>query len=75
MKKSAYFALVILISLTGLSFSQSAMKNIQVSLEDKQIQDLSPEGLSLVFYVKIKNTSRILHRNPIIYPSTIIVLL
>jgi LEA14-like dessication related protein len=57
MKKSAYFALVILISLTGLSFSQSAMKNIQVSLEDKQIQDLSPEGLSLVFYVKIKNTS------------------
>lgn len=57
MKKKAYFVLIILIGLTNLSFSQTTIKNIQVSLEDKQIQDLSSEGLSLVFYVKIKNTS------------------
>ena len=36
----------------------SLTKDLKISLEEKQIQDLSISGFSLVFYIKITNTSR-----------------
>lgn len=44
-----------MLSNIGLSFSLE--DDIEISLREKQIQDLSPSGLKLVFYITIKNLS------------------
>lgn len=56
MKRKTYLFLVIFLLLTSFSLSQG-LKDIKISLEEKQIKDLSPSGVTLVFYINIKNSS------------------
>ncbi|MBE0460156.1 MAG: LEA type 2 family protein [Candidatus Aminicenantes bacterium] len=50
---SAAFWVLLVLALNG-----GLKDDLQISLEDKVIKDLRPTGLSLVFYVKISNTSK-----------------
>jgi len=50
---SAAFWVLLVLALNG-----GLKDDLQISLEDKVIKDLSPTGLSLVFYVKISNASK-----------------
>ena len=52
---SFYVILLLVLSNTALSFSLE--DDIQISLREKQVQELSPSGLKLVFYITIKNLS------------------
>jgi LEA14-like dessication related protein len=56
--KQLIFCLILLLVLsqTGLSFSLE--DDIQISLREKQVQELNPSGLKLVFYITIKNRSK-----------------
>ena len=47
--------LLLVLSQTVLSFSPE--DDLQISLREKQVQELSPAGLKLVFYITIKNIS------------------
>ena len=58
MRKIICFLLASFWVFMGLAAPNSLEKDIRVSLEEKQIQDLSLAGLSLVFYVKITNSAR-----------------
>ncbi len=58
MKKIISFLLATFWIFLGQAVSGSLERDLKISLEEKQIQDLSLEGLSLVFYVKIKNSTR-----------------
>lgn len=52
---SFYVILLLVLAHTALSFSLE--DDIQISLREKQVQELSPSGLKLVFYITIKNLS------------------
>ena len=41
----------------GESMAASAARNLVISLQEKKITELSPEGLTLSFYPAIKNNS------------------
>jgi len=56
MKRKPYLFLVIFLLLTSFSLSLG-LKDIKISLEEKQIQALSPSGVTLVFYINIQNSS------------------
>lgn len=58
MRKIVSLILAFLWVFIGLASPSSLEKDLKISLEEKQIQDLSLEGLSLVFYVKITNSSQ-----------------
>jgi len=56
MKKAIFCSILLLVlSQTVLSFSPE--DDLQISLREKQVQELSPAGLKLVFYITIKNIS------------------
>jgi LEA14-like dessication related protein len=55
MKQLLFCVILLMLSQTLLSFSLE--DDIQISLREKQIQELSPSGLKLVFYITIKNLS------------------
>lgn len=57
MKKKACLFFIFFLAFSTSVQSRSLTKDIQVSLEERQIQDFSHLGLSLVFYVKIINSS------------------
>lgn len=57
MLRRVCFLLLLLGFGASSAFSLSLEKEIAISLEEKQIQDLSPDGLSLVFYLKLTNSS------------------
>lgn len=58
MKKKICLFLSFFWIFVGFTIPSSLTKDLKISLEEKQIQDLSISGLSLVFYIKITNTSR-----------------
>lgn len=58
MKKKICLFLSFFWIFVGFVIPSSLTKDLKISLEEKQIQDLSISGLSLVFYIKITNTSR-----------------
>lgn len=58
MKKKIYLFISFFWIFVGFVIPSSLTKDLKISLEEKQIQDLSISGLSLVFYIKITNTSR-----------------
>jgi len=55
--KRAIFCLVLLLVLSQTVLSFSPEDDLQISLREKQVQELSPAGLKLVFYITIKNIS------------------
>jgi len=55
--KALSFSLILLLALSNTALSFSLEEDIQISLREKQIQELSPTGLKLVFYITIKNVS------------------
>lgn len=55
-KKACLFFSVFML-LSNLALARSLRDDIKISLEEHQIQDFSLSGLSLVFYVKIANSS------------------
>jgi hypothetical protein len=56
MRFKAMFLVVLI--LTGAHFSFSAVsKDIKMELKEKRIRDFSLDGLTLVFYVRIQNSS------------------
>ena len=57
MKKSICFFFVLLLSFAPLALPRSLKKDLKITLEERQIQDLTLSGLSLVFYVRITNSS------------------
>lgn len=58
MKKKICLFLSFFWIFVGFAIPNSLTKDLKISLEEKQIQDLSISGFSLVFYIKITNTSR-----------------
>jgi LEA14-like dessication related protein len=56
MKKTIWLA-VICLSLIFPALNANPQKNIKLTLAEKQVQDLSPSGLKLVFYVNLSNSS------------------
>lgn len=58
MRKKTYIFLVFFLAFGILARSSSLKKDLKISLEEKQIQNLTTQGLNLVFYVKISNFSR-----------------
>jgi len=57
MQRLSILFLGLLLGMSCLAAAFSPEDEITVSLREKQIQELSPEGLNLVFYVDIKNAS------------------
>lgn len=57
MMKKILLSLVSLFVLLQIPLSASLKSDITVSLEEKQVQELSPSGLNLVFYIRIVNDS------------------
>jgi len=58
MKSSKFWACLIAVAMmSGFSLFAGVKQDIKISLEEKQIQDLSPEGLTMVFYVNLTNAS------------------
>ncbi len=58
MKSSKFWACWIAVAMmSGFSLFAGVKQDIKISLEEKQIQDLSPEGLTMVFYVNLTNAS------------------
>jgi LEA14-like dessication related protein len=51
------FYVILLLALSNIVLSFSLEDDIQISLREKQVQELSPSGLNLVFYITIKNLS------------------
>jgi LEA14-like dessication related protein len=56
-RRAALFSLLILLAVSGAV--GAAKKNISISLSKKEIQDMDSSGLTLVFYLKISNSSSI----------------
>lgn len=57
MRKRFCLFLLFILALTGFRLYGALKDDIQISLEEKQIQNLSPSGLNLVFYINITNSS------------------
>ena len=55
-KRTGVWIVIMLVSFYSPLFG-SLEDDISISLEEKQVQDLSLDGLSMVFYVNISNTS------------------
>lgn len=57
MRNKAILLCVFLMAFVTYSFSVSLTKDLKIELRDKRIRDFSLEGLTLVFYVNIVNSS------------------
>ena len=57
MRNKAILLVVLLMVFGNFSFSSSIEKDLKVEVKDKRIRDFSLEGLTLVFYVNIVNSS------------------
>ena len=58
MKSSKFWTCwAVFVMMSGFSLFAGVKQDIKISLEEKQIQDLSPHGLTMVFYVNLTNTS------------------
>ena len=57
MRKRIGLSLFLYLTVVLVTLPGSPEKDLKVSLEERQVQDLSPAGLTLVFYVKILNSS------------------
>jgi LEA14-like dessication related protein len=56
-KRRICFFLVLLGILSGFAASMSLEEDIQITLQEKRIEDFDLSGLSLVFYLNIENSS------------------
>jgi LEA14-like dessication related protein len=54
-RKAAMIGLFVLIITSGIA--GAAKKNITISLDKKEIREMTPSGLTLVFYLKISNSA------------------
>jgi LEA14-like dessication related protein len=57
MNKKAIFLIVLLLASVPYSFSATVTKDLKISVKEKKIRDFNLDGLTLVFYVNIANTS------------------
>ncbi|MDH4218583.1 MAG: hypothetical protein OEW23_07385, partial [Candidatus Aminicenantes bacterium] len=57
MRKKVCLLGVILIAFAHFSFSASLDKDLKIELKERRIRDFNLEGLTLVFYVNIINSS------------------
>lgn len=57
MRRKTCFFFAVILFFVNFSFSSSLIKDINVSLREKRIIDFGTNGLSLVFYVNISNSS------------------
>jgi len=57
MKRKFYLFIILLVINTAFLGAGSIQKDLTIALSEKQIQNLSLQGLALVFYVKIANSS------------------
>lgn len=57
MKKKAIFLVVLLMASVHFSLPASLTKDLKISVREKWIRDFSLDGLTLVFYVNIANSS------------------
>jgi len=55
--KKKVLVLGFILFFVNISLSDTLKKKITVSLEEKKIQDLSPSGFSVVFYINVSNSS------------------
>jgi LEA14-like dessication related protein len=57
MNKKAIFLVILFVAVAQFSFSAPSIKGLKISVKEKRIRDFSLEGLTLVFYVNIENSS------------------
>jgi len=57
MKKKAIFLVALLVASSHFSLSASLTKDLKITVREKRIRDFSLNGLTLVFYVNIANSS------------------
>jgi LEA14-like dessication related protein len=57
MKKKAIFLVVLLMASVHFASPASLTKDLKIAVRDKRIRDFSLDGLTLVFYVNIANSS------------------
>jgi LEA14-like dessication related protein len=55
--KKLTFCVILLLVFSQIVLSFSLEDDIQISLREKQVQELSPSGLKLVYYITLKNLS------------------
>jgi LEA14-like dessication related protein len=58
MRKHAWLFTALILMFTVFSFSASLRNDISILQQERQIRDLSPESVTLVFYVNITNASK-----------------
>lgn len=57
MNKKAIFLVVLFVAAAHFSFSVPSIKDLKITVKEKRIRDFSLDGLTLVFYVNIENSS------------------
>ena len=57
MRNKAILLFIILVAFVHFSFSATLTKDLKIEVREKRIRDFSLEGLTLVFYVNIANSS------------------
>ena len=57
MRNKAILFFVVIVVFVHFSFSDTLIKDIKIEVREKRIRDFSLEGLTLVFYVNIANSS------------------
>jgi LEA14-like dessication related protein len=57
MKKKVIFLVALLVAFVFFSYADSITKDLKITVREKMIQDFSLDGLTLVFYVNIANSS------------------
>jgi len=57
MRNNAIFLVVLILIFSHLSLAASLAKDIEIEVREKRIQDFTLEGLTLVFYVNISNST------------------
>ncbi len=57
MRKNAIFLVILLAASAHFSSSASLTKDLKITVKEKRIRDFSLDGLTLVFYVNIANSS------------------
>ena len=57
MRQKSMLFVVLLVAMAQFSFSATITKDLKIELKEKRIRDFSLDGLTLVFYVNIVNSS------------------
>ena len=57
MRRRWYIGIVMLAAVSALVSALALENDIKIALEEKRVESLSPEGLDLVFYIRLDNVS------------------